>query len=324
VQNALLIFAGNGVWYLTGNQGLGFTANDYTLVKLSSVRSISSTSFVDVQGLPMFWNEEGIYQVEPSKQGSQPVNSPLRSIPLEVNPVTVGTILSFYNSIPLQSKKYVRGAYHPIDYIVQWTFKSANETSVTDRYQYDRILCYNHYNKAFYPYSISGVPWIHGVRYVEGPGGSLAPTPTFKYFTSVFNNGIYSYTFSEENDSRNLDWFSYNNIGVNYDSYFVTGYKIHGQGQRRFQIPYLYMYSRLDEPVSYNIQTLWDFATTGDSGRWSAKQQVNTFNPNFGMGVRRHRLRGRGLVLQIKVSSVNNQPFDIMGWSAYEVQNMGI
>ena len=42
------------------------------------------------------------------------------------------------------------------------------------------------------------------------------------------------------------------------------------------------------------------------------------------MIARRHTIRGRGLVLQLQFTSVDGQPFDIMGWSAYETVNTGV
>lgn len=322
LMNALLVFAANGVWYISGSQGIGFAANDYSVVKLSSVKSISGTSFVDIQGLPMFWNEEGIYKVEPAKQGQGLLNSPLHVNPLEVTPLTVGTIQTFYDSIPLQSKLYVRGAYDPINYTVQWIYKSVNETSVTDRYTYDSVLCLNTYNSAFYPYSlnITGSPSINSIIYVSSPGGSTAPNSVFKYLVHRSGN----FTFAEERDDNFVDWAS-SGTSINYISYFVTGFKLHGGGQHRFQMPYIYMYSRLDgAPVGYKIQSQWDYAISGNSGRWSTSQLINIDEPNFVMAFRRHRLRGQGLVLQIKVTSSDGVPFDIMGWSAYETQNAGV
>jgi len=327
IQNALLVFATNGVWYITGSQGIGFTANDYTIVKLSAVRSISSTSFVDINGLPMFWNEEGIYSVEPAKQGGGLQGNPLHVNPLEVNPLTVGTILSFYNNIPLQSKKYAKGAYNPIDYTVQWIYKSTNEFSVTDRYAYDRILNFNVSNKAFFPYSLDPStpnPNINGIIYINSVGGAGVPDSIIKYIVSKPNGlGSYLFTFAAESDPDLLDWKS-TGTPVDYESFFVTGYKLHGQGQHRFQIPYIYVYSRSDDNSAYNIQGLWDYATTGDSGRWSVKQLINSWTPNFGVIARRHKIRGRGLVLQLKFSSKSGHPFDIIGWSAYENVNTGV
>ena len=326
--NALLVFAANGIWYISGGSSVGFSATDYTIVKLSAVKSLSSTSFVDVNGLPMFWNEEGIYQVEPAKQGTQLLNSPLHVQPLEVNPLTVGTILTYYNNIPLQSKKYVKGAYSPIDYVVQWCFKSMNETGITDRYTYDTILNFNTYNKAFYPYtfdiSSSITPSINGIIYVSSPGGSTAPNSVFKYGMSVLSGSTYIITFGDEHDDTFTDWVT-QGTPTDYTSYFVTGYKVHGQGQRRFQVPFIDVFLRnTDVSTSYEIQSIWDFATSSNSGRWSIRQIINNWNPNYGMSYKRHRLRGRGIVLQIKVTSVTQQPFDIMGWSAYEIQNPGV
>ncbi|HYT43376.1 MAG TPA: hypothetical protein VEP90_13645, partial [Methylomirabilota bacterium] len=312
IQNGLLVFATNGVWFITGNQGIGFSASDYTITKISSIRSLSSQSFVDVNGLPYFWNEEGIYMVSPSKSGG-----------LSVEPITVGTILSFYNSIPLQSKRFARGSYHPIDYILQWTYRSAVEIDVTSRYQFNRILNFNTYNKAFYPYTITTgnlAQYVNGVNYISYPN-SNGPEPGFKYHCSFSNIGGDNHTFAEENDSTFVDW------GMSdYTSFFITGYKLHGQAQKRFQIPYIYVYNRLTDGVSqYKIQGQWDYALSGNTGRWTTAELVNmSLSNDYSVKQKRHRIRGRGLVLQIKVSSVSGQPFDIIGWSMYENLSTGV
>ena len=323
--NALLVFAANGVWYISGSTGIGFAANDYSIVKLSAVRSISSYSFVDINGLPMFWNEEGIYAVEPAKQGTSLLNSPLHVNPLEVNPVTVGTIQTYYDAIPLQAKKYARAVYDPINYIVQWLFKSTNETSVTDRYTYDSILNYNNFRKAFYPYNFdittNNPPVISSITYVQSPGGTGAPASTIKYLTR--NGPDTAFTFSEENDPTFVDWRSAS-VSNNFISTFTTGYKLHGKALTRTQVPYTYVYSRTNgEPLSYNIQTQWDYPLNTNSGRISNQQFVTINAPNFGMAFRRHRLRGWGIALQLIFTSVQGQPFDFMGWALYETVNQG-
>jgi hypothetical protein len=310
VANGMLVFATNGIWFITGSQGIGFAANDYTITQISKVKILSGSSFVDVLGLPFFWNEEGIYEVVASQQGQ-----------LTVNPITVGTILTFFNTIPVGSKQYAKGAYDPISYILQWTYRSTTETGVPDRYNYDSILNYSTYNKAFFPYSISpdGNHFIQGVDYVSYPfQSSTTPEPGFKYPTVILSPLTFS--FAEEFDTDYLDWGS-----ENYDSFFVTGYKVHGKGQRRFQVPYLFVYSRTNEEYgAYYIQSLWDYAITGNSGLWSTKQFAEVYNANRSVIFKRHRLRGNGMVMQIKVSSVDGQPFDIIGWSVYETQNSGV
>lgn len=300
VQNGLLVFAANGIWFITGSQGIGFSANDYTITKVSSVQSISGSSFVNVLGYPFFWNEEGIYSVTPSQHG------------LQVEPITIGTIQTFYDEIPSLNKKYVRGDYHPIDYTIQWIYKDTLEASVTNRYQFNRILNYNTYNKAFFPYTVSAPhTTINGINYVSNPNGVTAPDPMFKYMVS--NSSTAGLTWADEHDESYLDFAS--DGGVDYVSYFITGFRLGGQAMHRFQMPYIYTFSRNDVPNSFKIQGLWDYANTGNSGRWSVAQLVNNWAPNFSTIFRRHRIRGQGLVLQIKVTSVTGQPFDLMGWS---------
>jgi len=312
IQNGLLVFAGNGIWFITGSQGIGFSATDYTITKISSVKTFSATSFVNVLGLPYFWNDEGIYAVTTNQQGG-----------LSVDPITVGTILSFYNEIPTGCRRFARGDYDPVEYVVTWAYRSTDTNSLTDRYSFNRLLNYNTYNKAFYPYSFpEDNPSIQGVSYITGVGGSNAPAAGFKFVASNFTGVTYNFTFAELNDNNYVDWAAVSSS--DYESYFITGYKLHGEGQRRFQIPYIYVFSRNEIPTQYKIQGLWDYANTGNSGRWSTSQIARIWSPNFGMVFRRHRIRGQGVVLQIKVKSVSGEPFDIMGWSSFETQNTGV
>lgn len=311
IQNGLLVFAANGVWFITGSQGIGFAANDYTTTKISSVQSISSTSFVDVQGLPYFWNEEGIYAVQPIQGGG-----------LSVEPLTVGTILSFYNQIPATSKKYVRGAYHPIDYIVQWVYRDTNEEGVTTRYEFNRILNYNTYNKAFFPYSISGPATINGINYISSPSGITAPEPGFKYSVSYPSAGSYFCSFGDEHDADYVDWASVS--PTNFVSFFVTGYKLRGQAIKRFQPQYIQVYSRTNgEASGYKIQGIWDYSNNRNSGRWSNIQLVTNALSRYDLIYRRHKIRGHGFALQFKIISSDGLPFDIAGWAVVDTVNAG-
>jgi hypothetical protein len=324
VQNGLLVFADNGIWFITSSSGLGFTANDYSVNRISAIKSISGTSFIDVLGNPLFWNEEGIYAVEPSRD-----QIPYGHGGFTVNPLTVGTILGFYNSIPLDSKRFVKGAYNPVTYIVEWTYRSTQESGIANRYQYDSILNLNIHNKAFYPYAIgnNGHNFVAGINYMDYPSGTQ--TPQFKYLTTVNNTQL---TFSEENDFTHwVDWFAFDSIGMDYSSSFTTGYKLHGQAIRRFQPLYVVVYTRnSSSPNGYNIFSTWDFATSKLSGKIGTQQVINnntTFFSNigsFGMIPRRHKLRGHGYAFQINVSSIKGMPFDIMGWAIEDTINVGV
>lgn len=315
IQNGMLVFAANGIWFITGSQGIGFTANDYTITKISSIESISSTSFVNVQGLPYFWNEEGIYTVAPSPQG----------LGLQVDPITINTIKSFYNKIPIQSKKYVRGDYNPIEYTIQWVYRDEEESGIVNRYDFNRMMNYNVANKAFYPYSIDVTNTkIHDAVYVTYPGDVVnSPRPCFKYLTSKPEGITYSFTFAEEYDDSYLDWKSVDTVGKDYSSYFITGYKLRGQGLRKFQLGYIYVYSDAEVPTAYKIQGIWDYANSPNSGKYTNIQLITNALTRFGKIFRRHKIRGRGLALQLKISSATGMPFNISGWSVSDTVNTG-
>jgi len=307
IANGLLVFAANGVWFITGSQGIGFTANDYTITKLSAVQSISGTSFVDVQGLPFFWNDDGIYQVHPQQGGS-----------LAVDSITVGVINGFYDEIPLSSKRKARGIYHPIEYTIQWIYKDTEATSVSDGYKFNRILNYSTYNKAFFPYSVAITPAaINSIVYVAGPGGSNTPPPAFKYLAS---SGT-AFAFADEHDETYADWDSIS--PTNYTSYFITGYKLRGQAIKKFQPQYAQFWFRSEDAQAYYIQGIWDYANSPNSGRYSAQQKILTGLSRYNTLYRRHKIRGRGYSLQLKISSVDGMPFDIQGWAIVDTVNQG-
>lgn len=308
-QNGLLVFAGNGVWFITGSQGIGFSANDYTITKISSVQSISSTSFVDVLGLPYFWNEEGIYKVTVTQNGS-----------LSVDAITHTTILNFYSDIPLASKKFVRGAYDPIEYMIQWVYRSTDASDTTQAYTFDRALNYSTANQAFFPYTFDNTKAsISSILYVSGVGGSTTLPPMFKYISSPATPSVF--TFSDLHDEDYVDWAYLG--GANYVSYFVTGYKIRGQAIKKFQPQYVQVWSNVNNVDSgYKIQGVWDYAINRNSNRYSGIQLANfDATSDFKVKYKRHKIRGYGYALQFKIISQDGLPFDVIGWGVIDTVN---
>jgi len=308
VQNGMLVFAANGVWFITGSQGIGFTATDYTITKISNIQSISGSSFVDVLGMPFFWNEEGIYQVKQQQGGG-----------LAVEPITVSTIQVFFDAIPPNNKKYVKGAYNPIEYVIEWIYKDTDETSVTDRYAFNRILSYNVYNKAFFPYSFStNVASINSIQYISGITANTDLEPMFKYLAG----NITSFTLADLHNENYVDW---NEVDpTNYESFFITGFKIRGQAIKKFQPQYIQVYSGVYGAANgYYIQGIWDFSNNRNSGRWSSLQRVVNGLTRADTAFRRHKIRGHGYALQFKISSIDGMPFNIQGWAAVDTINAG-
>lgn len=345
MQGGLTIFATNGIWQITGSAGIGFTANDYTVRNISTIKCIGATSFVDVGGFPAFWAAEGIYILTPDQAGG-----------VNIKTLTDETILTFYNSIPSSSKRQARGFFDLISKKVQWLFKSTEASTPEEICEYDRILVWNARTAAFNPWTVSASDVkMHAILVPDSTGsaltevtvvddaadtvqddagndvvrysvGSAVSSPTFKYLVSYDDGaGSYTFTVAEELDEDYVDWFTYDSVGVDYTSYFISGYKVHGQGQRKFQSNYVYIFSG-EIPSQYNFQALWDYANTGDSGDWSSQthQTVAVSDTQYDIKRNRLKVRGSGLALQFKVYSEPGEPFNIVGWSVWETGNASI
>ena len=345
IPGGLAIFAANGVWFLTGSTGLGFTANDYALLKIGDVPTISDTSFVNVNGWPVWWNAEGIYTLKGNETYSA-------QMPV-IQSLTWDTFKTFYDGIPVTSKRYARGFFDKTDGQIRWIYRSDTTSELNDIYEYDRVLNHNLRTQAFYPWTISDNTQVkvHGIlstelitrpievdnvvdnavnnvvdlssnQVISFTTSGNADQQFDKYVVSYPSAGSYKFTFAERTEDTYKDWFKFDNFGVNYISYLITGFKLRGQGIRKFSNNWIQIFSRLLDPVSYKFQGIWDYATTGSgTGRWSANQFVTHDDTNYSNAFRRLKVRGHGKSLQFRVSSVDNEPFDIIGWSTLQSIN---
>lgn len=332
IGNSLLVFATNGVWSITGSQGIGFIANDYSINKISSIPSLSASSFVDVNGIPMWWNLDGIYTVVPSEQG------------FIVQSLTEQTIQTEFNSIPVEARRFARGFYDQLSKIVQWLYWDGSPTDLSEFYEFNRVMNLNVLSKAFYDWTLedSDVK-VHGVTVVQGGGGQVeqfgviagadtvidsdtntivatlvtgaVTAPVFKYLVTDGTD----MTFAENLDTDYKDWGSTDE--TDYDSYFVTGYRIRGDAQRRFQSNYIWVYADNTSPGQFSIQGIWDYALNDTTNRFSTVQTFTYTDANYAFRKKKIRLRGHGHTAQYKISSVSGEPFDIVGWSVLDTVN---
>jgi hypothetical protein len=105
-------------------------------------------------------------------------------------------------------------------------------------------------------------------------------------------------------------------LGESFTSYFVTGYRIHGEAIRKFQTNYVNFFSDADaEDTQFKVRGQWDFSTSGSSGRDSTVQVVSGL---FRAKPKRLKIRGHGRSMQFRIESVAGEPFSLIGWSAFE------
>jgi hypothetical protein len=307
ITGGVVVFAANGVWLVSGSTGIGFTAKDYTVTKLTSINAISATSFVDVGGFPAWWNYEGIYLL--TSDGSDP----------KIESLTDQRIKTYYEAIPIASKESARGFFDLKAGVVQWLFRTTAGNTET-KYEYNAVLNFNVLTAAFYPWTVSSSDVkIHSIFVPPG----AVQEGSFKYLVSYASGSTNRFTFAEAKDFTYKDWETYG-VGVDYTSYFISGYKLHGQGIRKFQSNYVRFFSRnsVFADTTYDVQAIWDFANTPSStGRWSTKQRIVHNNARYDSMSKRLKMRGHGLALQIRVASVTGEPFDLIGWVMLESVN---
>jgi hypothetical protein len=339
--NNLLVFAHNGVWAITGSEGIGFTAKDYTVTSQSSVRSLSGSNFVDVRGAPMWWNLDGIYTVQITEQGG-----------VQVVSITDQKIKDVYADIPFLSKRLAKGAFNARDHVVQWLYRSEAGNSIQEFYEYDRVLNLNILTGAFYFWSLpddTPVP-VHSIV-VSDTGGSstfeagivvagadtvidaLGNTViTFQVssqtslvtttkFLVTSSDGNISFAESAEHAGYE-DWATVS--ATEYESYFIPGYKVPTMGAQKFQGNYVYTFSNSELDGQYTLQGQWNYANSGNSGKWSQRSIVTVPSTNYDYHRSRIKLRGHGYSLALKYASVDDQPFHIIGWSTLYTGNAGI
>jgi hypothetical protein len=421
LQQALLVFAQNGVWAIAGSEGVGFSATDYSVSQVSSVSTVSGNTFVFAENIPFFWNDDGIYTLNER---------------LQVVSISDDTIKTFLDDIPVASRRLVRGAYNPGLRTIHWLYQSTTPATVNEQSEYDRVLTYNLRTRAFIPWTISTgatYPVAHAIISDDAPvtqtqqntvvaddaesstvtitiaspgvitwtshplsdtdqviftttgalptgitagtsyyvvnsaantfeieatigGGSINTSGTqsgthtatvddaivieqdsgdtvvtsvisgesgsvgFKYVVSLTDGaGSYDFSFAEARETRYVDWYSIDNTGVSYSSYWITGYKIRGDGIRRQTAPYAVVFMEQEENASLLVQGIWDWSSSSATGKHTTQQQAYSDNrQGFGLNTKRLKFRGSGRALQLRFDSVAGKPFTVVGWGTQE------
>lgn len=313
-QNNLLIMASNGVWMISGAGDDVFSATGYSVKKLSSIGMTSPQSVIDVKGLPVWWAEDGIYTVKyDANYGS-----------VVVEPISENSIKTFFLEIPTASRAYAKGAYDRVHDIAYWIY-NASGGHASGSYVYDRVLALNAKTNAFYPWSIgtsaTTPQLVRSIIYVQD--GLESTTPAIKLLTSYSSSLFYS----EFRNTSYKDWTDYSTLittvsadETDYESYFVSGYRVDGKGILFVQTPYVYWYLEPETSSYAKTQALFDWTTSGNEGKWSTIQAIEctpTNKPNRELGVFRRKYRGKGKALQLKVRSDSGKPFTLIGWGIF-------
>jgi hypothetical protein len=311
VGNNLLVFATNGIWSIFGRDGI-FAANDYNVNKVSSVSLAATNSVVVAEGIPLWWDTAGIYTMafDPST-GKESIQN-----------ISESTIQSLIDEIPEANIAYVKGVYNNIDKNIHWLYKTGEAEDTLDNYNYDKLLVLNIVSQSFSVATISSSePKVGGIVFTSksknDPLISTRQASLVKYLThgAIGTDGAYAFTVSQFNDDTYHDWVTYDDEGIDAESYFITGYRIRGELFKKWQSNYIVVVMDTEDDASAFLQGIWDYANSGDGGRFTSRQQVYRDDVTKDYSRAKVKMRGNGYSLQLKFSSEEGKPFSITGWA---------
>lgn len=307
VRSALIVFADNGVWAISGGQG-GFSATDFAVTKITDVACDAPQTIVTADDVIFFWARGGIYVLNTNE---------ITQLPSAQN-ITETTIQKFYTSIPAKGRRNAVGTYDPVARQLKWLYNDSDSyDGVTFRYIYNKELVFTLPLQAFNVNVLSnnvegtttgsvsayftGADDIDDIAQetvtVEGDtvtvsgedvtvtakvGERTLETVT-KYLILYPGDTNYELSFGFYGDATFKDWGVDDAVGKIY-----TGYDSFGDTQRVKKLDNVTMHMKRTEtgyvldsngneeynnPSSLNVRFAWAWAEDGNGPRVSDVQQ---------------------------------------------------
>lgn len=318
VGDALIIQGTNGHFAVRGSDNGPFRATNYTVEYVSSIGVNSPLSIVEVDGGLMWINQDGLYALGKDQIG----------ISFVVQNISKTTIQSLLEDIPPENVPFIKGCYNKKDQIVRWLYSLVEDSG----YRYEKILEFNVTSRAFYPFTLDrtiaqvcGIVGTYGstisvdeedvtVNDVDVTAGGIVVTvevENFSPFTEVFKFGFIQdgeFSYAELFRSDLKDWGT-----EGYSSYGISGHRVRAELLRPFQASTIAIVFR-EIPGSKLIwRGIWDYGA-----RQSNYYQIYGERPLQEYTIRKLKFRGKGKSLQYKFESIDDAPFNIVGWSTFE------
>lgn len=163
------------------------------------------------------------------------------------------------------------------------------------------------------------------------------------YLTALQPTPAVSYTMSKYYDRDFIDWKTFDGVGVDAPARLITGYNGGGDFQRYKQVPYVTFHLQKTEDGFYTdgegdiyplhessckVQAQWEWANSSESGRWGKQFQAyrhkrayipqndeDNYNNGFSVVTTKNKLRGKGRVLSLQITTEPLKDCKLLGWS---------
>jgi len=338
LATGILVFAQNGVWIIKGTSSTGgFAATAFSVDKITNIGTSAPESVVEVEGTVFYVARSGVYNISMSST----------TLNLAAVNISQTTIQKKIVAISDAAFPYIKGSYDPLEREVKWVYSENLNPTYKDAC--DRGLVFDIVLKAFYTFTVAGTLGTVGVPMVMGTFMSL-PTaqgaPRYetmiRFVTLTPGATTVSLNAAVAHDNRMVDWWSSNNAGYNYISFFDTGYELHQDAMRDKQIDEVHFFFKrtertvtngvLDNQSGCQMSYKFDWADDPASGQYTTPQQAYYFARNitipnavgtvpFTSGhdvvATKHDVRGSGRAFQLHIESEQGKDMHLLGWAVF-------
>lgn len=306
LQDGVLVFATNGVWFIYGSSNSGFSAVSYRVSKISEYGCISGRSVVLLDNSALYLGYSGLYAVSPDPQSGLP----------SVTSVTDTSIKTLLVDIPVVCKSFMQGVLNYGELSTMWVYSDDEDNPKL----FNRALVLDNRIGSFYTHTFGTSINIRAiVETPPSPKGGKRETAVTVSGEGVVVTGetVFVSTLFKENNSsqwkflvtqttsdaghfrvsmadflhkrvapfKYRDWYSLDLVGSPYKSYAITGHLLDPNGASKAgQSMYVTTYLKRTETAwlpdgienegSCLMQARWDFTDSPVAGKWGSEQQI--------------------------------------------------
>lgn len=353
-DTALIVFATNGIWVVSGIDGNTFTPTSSLVSKITDKGVVNVQSIVQVDTDIFFWTRDGLYQLAAEGFAS-----------FKLNPLTKNTVNEIILGLDEASLVGMSGAYDERTERLIWIIDGAE--GATERRELVFHLSFGSFTiNTFYKensetqskevVSIVRTPQftssdsvdnvIAGVDNVVAGGGigpgifnvvvestTLSGKPTRTTYLSIREDDTGSYvSFANKVRLDFKDWGV-----VDAPAFMLTGYVTGGDTAREKQVPYLTVHCNRTETFatldgvenesSCLVQSQWEWTNDAFAGKWGPqfqayrleRPQIRGVGQPVAEGIQvvttKNKLRGRGKTVSLLFSTEPDKDCQVLGWS---------
>ena len=330
--NGVLVYASNGVWYISGPD-TGFTATNFFRKSVSKAGLASPQSVVTVEAEQYFWSREGIYRIAINQTGQ-----------VEATSIIEGTLQTFYNDIPVAAREKVSGSYDRIKKQVEWFYGSDTQTGATEyKYAHDLSIIYDVRTQGIWPQQYNSTLTEAAGDFVVGGVRTNLSTIAQEIAYLTITTGTPSSTQTYSVDFAFKTDTGFQDFGTDYTTAFIeAGYETLDKPSNSKVAPYTYLHFKqteenfvsdglgglkLDLQSGCQLQSQWDWNDSTANGRWGPSQQAYKFRRVYiplaagpflsGETVVSTKLKvlGRGKALSLRFEQEAGKDMQLLGYT---------